>query len=70
MTKQVGLLCRVGLFKGRIDVIIPFEVPPCSVVEINWRPAGVLHTWVGLTLDNCKKVDKTIMTDQKGSTSN
>ncbi len=35
-----------------------------SVVEITWRAAGALQVWVGLTLDNCKKADKTIMTDQ------
>jgi hypothetical protein len=51
----------LGLCKGRIDVIIPFAA---SVVEITWRPAGALQTWVGLTLDNCEKVDKTIMTEQ------
>jgi hypothetical protein len=39
-------------------------------VEITWRPAGALQTWVGLTLDDCKKVDKTINTDQKGATVN
>ncbi len=35
-----------------------------SIVEITWRPAGALLTWVGLTLDNCKKADETIMIDQ------
>jgi hypothetical protein len=49
----------VGIFKGRIL----FEVLPV-VVEKTWRPAGAMYTWVGLTLDNCKKVDKAIMTDQ------
>ncbi len=38
-----------------------------NVVEIIWRPAGALQTWVGLTLDNCQKVNKTIMTDQQGA---
>ncbi len=31
-----------------------------SVAEITWRPAGALQTLVGFTLNNCKKVDKTI----------
>ncbi len=31
---------------------------------ITWRPACALQTWVALTLDNFKKADKTIMTDQ------
>ncbi len=29
-----------------------------SVVKITWRHAGALQIWVGLTLDNCKKVEK------------
>ncbi len=33
-------------------------------VEITWRPAYALQTWVGLTLDKCKKVDNTVMSDQ------
>jgi hypothetical protein len=30
-----------------------------SVVEITWLRSGALQTWVGFTLDNCQKVDKT-----------
>jgi hypothetical protein len=39
-------------------------------VEITWRPAGALRIWVGLTLGDCKEVDKTINTDQKGAVVN
>jgi hypothetical protein len=51
--------CRyaVGLFKGHDS-----HCGATSVVEKTWRPAGALQTWGGLTLDNCKKVDKTIIT--------
>jgi|688.fasta_scaffold1121042_1 hypothetical protein len=40
------------------------------IVEITWRPAGAVQTCFGLTLDRCKKIDKTIMADQSGATLN
>jgi hypothetical protein len=47
----------VGLFKGRIEVTIPFS-GATNVVEITRWPAGALQTWVGFTLENCKKLIK------------
>jgi hypothetical protein len=49
--------------KDRIEVIIPFEMPPVLLKYLG----GILEHCIdlgGLTLDNCKKVDKTIMTEQ------
>ncbi len=57
LTAGTLLFLSVSLFKGRTELRNSLW-GAVSTVEITWRPACAMQTWVSLTLDNCKKVDK------------